>query len=1339
MPSAAVELNFSGFDGELADLNGSYGKAEQENHGRQVYRKLETGQDVMVYFWDDRDGPQLQGWWVAPEVGGANVWAMNPDDKGNSYEPPETGWKVPWHGEVDHKVVCARPQPGAQKRPADGQWNSNQSKVQRWGNNASQWGTPSETHQPPHSYGGGHAAPQGQGQGQQWGKTYQQWGHHQPQMTTHSQQQQAQERLVEAERAAKSAAEEARRAEMEAKQLRLEDEKRKREADSRRKTEERLRVGVQQASISVTNAEKKFIAAKDNEHAKILFQSAIKDISAVDMRRHSEEEGKLIRMALSSITGTKNSVEAKITELDAQPKSAFITSLQGQLTGFLSRCDRALENTKALEGQKSERELLLWSQLGENLLSASEKEVTDVEKAVETVKDAAALLTSDLAEHLSPEETLKATDETDNAVKHATTCLQTAHRNLQAKQKELASCPQKMQDRVAELMRKCTPWHQELNQLRKTSNDASRKAKTEVEQKKRKEEEMKKQRKIQRSADWNKQLVEDLSVECLNAQLAIQMGFPNEAETIVLALEQTYKDYVVKPALGKTISAIQSHEASVKELQAELENKKKVTFAGDVEMRMTAALVEYMTSNKRASGDVFRMLSRGSGFVSQKAFETFAPVSLKNVTTEMAAEAFKRVDVPRATPRGKLSQEEFQSLSEFYLQVESPVHMTESEDDDATSILELPEGRFVQLVACGTPMGESAIVRAKVKDCESETVGWVTIFDTMPICKTCLFYRVVKETVLTEGADMKGLKVVRRVRKDEILRLMAPPPSGTGMGRIKTQCMLDNKLGYITMCSSEQKYLEPEHLTSDDDSSGVNNKGVRVTFGEAVDVQSKDMQWYPASLVAAEGDKITIAWEDESEAVVPLSKIRTRGENPLPIVLPPPVPELEQKIIDRSEQLISKVEVPEVNFKNESVEDIAAKEDQIAETCATMQVYLTDVQKFLLQREIQMRVHGEVLSMILSRVNNVQRTLNSRRLNLRMQIEQAVHDARLAEEERLLELEARKEAERVAERERSLEKARELVDEVSALFTDIRTKSDTDLSEEANPAKFLSDLQEQHELALKKQQTILEYLAEELAKMSHSDFTTGDMKLQFMKHQSRLRKLSENSADLGELKEQFFRKERDALVEEVAAYLESKGMTEVELFEQLEVDDVVTKDRFLALFQTNLPFDEALDIESFRMLVGNYWYALREVTLTSELCVTKSRMVRNVSAFDIFRAIGAPELDESTRTYRIRVMYENNDVGWISQQQGSIFYCKPLPKTYTIKIGTVVTDKPELTQLKVIKRLKVGDVVKPISLPKISKLLLRVKGRCHDGTEGWFTLVDNMKKTSFVNEFDLSN
>jgi len=396
----------------------------------------------------------------------------------------------------------------------------------------------------------------------------------------------------------------------------------------------------------------------------------------------------------------------------------------------------------------------------------------------------------------------------------------------------------------------------------------------------------------------------------------------------------------------------------------------------------------------------------------------------------------------------------------------------------------------------------------------------------------------------------------------------------------------------------------------------------------------------------------------------------------------------------------------------------------------------------LLQRDIQMRVHGEVLGMLMSRVNTVQKSLNVRRLHLNDQVQGVLQEAKIAEAERERETLARKKDEQLAERDRILERAKSRVEEVSALFSDINTKADIDFTQEENPAVWLQDLAAAQSTAEAKAKEGIEFLQDEMAKMSSCDFSTADIKMQFHSHINKLKKMGEGGPNIDAMMETFFVKEREQLTYDVADYLTQKSISETKLFEELQSGGVVTKDRFLALFQTSLPFDEGLDLQSFKMLVGNYWVAVRGGILTSELCVTSSRKVRDIKAYEFFRAMGPPVEDESTSAMRLKVRIENNDAeasfdeGWISQKQGQTYFCKPLPKMYTLKVGTVVTDKPELTQLKVIKRLKVGEMVKPVSLPVVSKLLMRVRGKCQDGMEGWFTLVDFQKKTSFVNEFE---
>lgn len=88
-----------------------------ENHGKPVYRKdvQVNGLDVMLYFWDDRDGPNFCGWWFGPKVGGDQVWAYHPVKEQN---PPTSGWKVPYDGPVDNTFTITFTQGKTQAQAA---------------------------------------------------------------------------------------------------------------------------------------------------------------------------------------------------------------------------------------------------------------------------------------------------------------------------------------------------------------------------------------------------------------------------------------------------------------------------------------------------------------------------------------------------------------------------------------------------------------------------------------------------------------------------------------------------------------------------------------------------------------------------------------------------------------------------------------------------------------------------------------------------------------------------------------------------------------------------------------------------------------------------------------------------------------------------------------------------------------------------------------------------------------------------------------------------------------------------------------------------------------------
>jgi len=92
---------------------------EGMNHGKPVYKKdgVAATVSVLIYYWDERDGPTFSGWWFGPKVGGDQVWAYNVSR--NSPLPPTSGWKVPWDGPVDESLrLLMGPSTGPKVIPA---------------------------------------------------------------------------------------------------------------------------------------------------------------------------------------------------------------------------------------------------------------------------------------------------------------------------------------------------------------------------------------------------------------------------------------------------------------------------------------------------------------------------------------------------------------------------------------------------------------------------------------------------------------------------------------------------------------------------------------------------------------------------------------------------------------------------------------------------------------------------------------------------------------------------------------------------------------------------------------------------------------------------------------------------------------------------------------------------------------------------------------------------------------------------------------------------------------------------------------------------------------------
>ena len=82
------------------------------NHTRQTYKKKEhivspdAATEIILYYWDDRNGSARSGWWFRDSVGGQQMWARHPSF---AMTPPSTGWKVPWKGDTIPGLLVAPP------------------------------------------------------------------------------------------------------------------------------------------------------------------------------------------------------------------------------------------------------------------------------------------------------------------------------------------------------------------------------------------------------------------------------------------------------------------------------------------------------------------------------------------------------------------------------------------------------------------------------------------------------------------------------------------------------------------------------------------------------------------------------------------------------------------------------------------------------------------------------------------------------------------------------------------------------------------------------------------------------------------------------------------------------------------------------------------------------------------------------------------------------------------------------------------------------------------------------------------------------------------------------
>eukprot|EP00928_Gymnodinium_smaydae_P001296 TRINITY_DN1048_c0_g1_i5.p1 TRINITY_DN1048_c0_g1~~TRINITY_DN1048_c0_g1_i5.p1 ORF type:complete len:988 (-),score=279.12 TRINITY_DN1048_c0_g1_i5:91-3054(-) len=299
-------------------IRGSYTVAG-DNHQRRTYKRdaQVNGLDVMVYFWDERDGANFCGWWFGPKVGGDQVWAYHPDK--TSQTPPLAGWKVPYDGPVDGTLALSVSSPGGGNVAKPNVWGAAAGKGQRQEQPAQQqWGQQQQQQQPQ--------------QGAQWMQNQQQ----QQQMQEKQQQMQAM-----------------RQQQMQEQQKRLEENRRKLEEMRQQRADEQKRKMEELRMEQQKRAEE---AKKRQEEAE---QKKVESLAMMAVRKVTQKLRFAIPTNIDDLKRELEEVKEKELEKCGSQKENMEKECESAVQTGEAKVKAIQEHQKKMEEQRIENEARL--------------------------------------------------------------------------------------------------------------------------------------------------------------------------------------------------------------------------------------------------------------------------------------------------------------------------------------------------------------------------------------------------------------------------------------------------------------------------------------------------------------------------------------------------------------------------------------------------------------------------------------------------------------------------------------------------------------------------------------------------------------------------------------------------------------------------------------------------------------------------------------------------------------------------------------------------------------------------------------------------------------------
>lgn len=827
--------------------------ASGANHGKPVYKKdsrdSPNGVTVLIYYWDDRDGPSFSGWWFGPKVGGDQVWAYNGDK--SSPMPPAKNWKVPWDGPVDSALQLIFGSGG--------------------GHSASAGGPP----------------PMRDQRQQEEDRRRQEIEKQRALADQRRRDEERARREEESRRKAKEREEEAKRREEEMRRRRKEEEIRQKEqaaALAVRKVIQRVRIAtpetydnlraeLEEAQASqldtmgsqaekVSQEAEKALQQAQQRIDEIMEKRAADEKARVEEERRRKEEADKIEKLMKEANEEVSKVDKKIEEAQDMAKSVGDASSMTPeaMIESADKTEKVLASAQEVADAIVESLLEKRKELGDSDAAyRAKKELGDLQAKISGGRRSLDSLASTLrAARDKAAKKSKALKKIES--KRAEFAKHDADKDEKLDEKEVLAFSKSVYDfevpesTLTKIMRSLEPITMEKFQRMRGMVAI---AKSEVQARARRAEEAERKRVLEEQRQALLKVVDEansvlgraeetmsraeakarplgrdsdgMSAEDMKASAA-------EIETLVKHCDEELEkaDRIIKQveedcAASKELKSIErrelpnlkqrhskmqgrvekvqatateSHEKAVRKAYAEIDQRMKET---------VKAIRTHMNAEANTGEQMFDKVNGGDAITKNKFVTFVSSLSDLNLKDHQAEELFKHI----AGEQEDIRKDHFLELVRFYYKCVKSTVLTEEISIKSKTLRRLEVGDVLEALE-GPKREEGANVdRVRCHCVTDDSMGWVTIAGNQgtPFLEpggnvmTC-----IKETVLTDGLSVQDSKTIRRVTRGEVIEVLEFPKNDDSVGvkRIKGKARQDGATGWITVSGNQGTcFLEP--------------------------------------------------------------------------------------------------------------------------------------------------------------------------------------------------------------------------------------------------------------------------------------------------------------------------------------------------------------------------------------------------------------------------------------------------------------------------------------------------------------------------------------------------